>query len=473
MTRFVHVLGRLGLRLSRRRGSESVGTPSVGSRRLFDALPGPDGRERTLFQAVVWSEPALEQPVTRSPRLRGRKRRVLAVGATLPVVALLTSVVAFAYFTSSGAGTGSASVGTLDATTIGTHTAAGNSVSLDWSTVTAPGGGSVSGYYVLRNGLPASPACGTYGSPIPAPTTSCTDTAPTVGSPSTYAYTVVTKWRSWTSTSAPASVLVKGSQAITFTSTAPAAAKVGGATYTVTATGGASGNAVTFTIDAAASAVCSIVGSTVSFTAAGSCVVNANQAGNGNYNAAPQAQQSFTVAKGDQTITFTSTAPASAKVGGVGYTPTATATSGLAVVLTIDASSSSVCSIAGGVVSFTAVGTCLVDANQAGNGNWNPAVQAQQSFTVAKGDQAITFTSTAPAAAKVGGATYTVTATGGASGNAVTFTIDAAASAVCSIVGLDRELHGRGKLCRQREPGRQRQLQRGAAGAAVVHGRKG
>ena len=256
-----------------------------------------------------------------------------------------------------------------------------------------------------------------------------------MGSPSTYAYTVVTKWRSWTSTSAPASVLVKGSQAITFTSTAPAAAKVGGSAYTVTATGGGSGNAVTFTIDAAASAVCSIVGSTVSFTAAGSCVVNANQAGNGNYNAAPQAQQSFTVAKGDQTITFTSTAPASAKVGGVGYTPTATATSGLAVVLTIDASSSSVCSIAGGVVSFTAVGTCLVDANQAGNGNWNPAAQAQQSFTVAKGDQAITFTSTAPAAAKVGGSAYTVTATGGGSGNAVTFTIDAAASAVCSIVG--------------------------------------
>ena len=35
MTGFLHVLGRLGLRLAPRRGSESVGTPSVGSRRLF------------------------------------------------------------------------------------------------------------------------------------------------------------------------------------------------------------------------------------------------------------------------------------------------------------------------------------------------------------------------------------------------------------------------------------------------------
>jgi len=38
-------------------------------------------------------------------------------------------------------------------------------------------------------------------------------------------------------------------------------------------------------------------------------VINANQAGNANYNAAPQVQQSFAVGKGNQTITFTSTAP--------------------------------------------------------------------------------------------------------------------------------------------------------------------
>src|SRR5439155_1743304 len=101
--------------------------------------------------------------------------------------------------------------------------------------------------------------------------------------------------------------------------------------------------------------------------------------------------------------------------------PTATATSGLPVALAIDASSSSVCSISSGTVSFNSVGTCTVDANQAGNANWNAATQAQQSFTVGKGTQTITFTSTAPSAAVVGGATYTVTATGGASGNPVTF----------------------------------------------------
>ncbi|HVT19110.1 MAG TPA: Ig-like domain-containing protein [Thermoanaerobaculia bacterium] len=236
--------------------------------------------------------------------------------------------------------------------------------------------------------------------------------------------------------------VAKGDQTINFTSTAPAGAKVAGPTYNVTATA-SSGLTVAFTIDAAAASVCSISGSTVSFIGTGTCVIDANQAGNANYNAAPQAQQSFAVAKGDQTINFTSTAPAGAKVGGPTYNVTATASSGLAVTLTIDASASSVCSISGSTVSFIGAGTCVIDANQAGNANYNAAPQAQQSFAVAKGDQTINFTSTAPAGAKVAGPTYNVTATA-SSGLAVTFTIDASASSVCSISGSTVSFIGAG-----------------------------
>jgi hypothetical protein len=227
--------------------------------------------------------------------------------------------------------------------------------------------------------------------------------------------------------------VAKGSQTISFTSTAPVGATVGGATYTVTATA-TSGLAVTFTIDASATTVCTISGSTVSFIGAGTCVIDANQAGNDNYNAAPQAQQSFAVGKGSQTISYTSTAPVGATVGGATYTVTATATSGLAVTFTIDASATSVCTISGSTVSFIGAGTCVIDANQAGNANYNAAPQVQQSFAVAKGNQTISFTSTAPANASVGGPTYTVTATA-TSGLAVTFTIDASATSVCTISG--------------------------------------
>jgi len=223
----------------------------------------------------------------------------------------------------------------------------------------------------------------------------------------------------------------KGSQTVSFTSTAPSAT-VGGATYTPTATT-TSGLTVALTIDASSSSVCSISGGVVSFQAVGACKIDANQGGNGNYNVATQVQQTVTVAKGNQTISFTSTAP-SATVGGATYTPTATTTSGLTVALTIDASSSSVCSISGGVVSFQAVGACKIDANQGGNGNYNVATQVQQAVTVSgKANQTISFTSTAPSAT-VGGASYTPTATV-TSGLAVVLTIDASSSGVCSISG--------------------------------------
>jgi outer membrane protein OmpA-like peptidoglycan-associated protein len=223
-------------------------------------------------------------------------------------------------------------------------------------------------------------------------------------------------------------------QAITGFSTPPSSATIGGATYSVSATGGGSGNAVTYTIDVSSSSVCTISAGVVSFIGVGTCTIDANQLGNATYAVATQAQQSFSVGKGSQTITGFSTPPTAATIGGATYSVSATGGgSGNAVTYTIDASSSSVCTISAGVVSFIGTGTCTIDANQAGNASWNAAAQAQQSFTVGKIPQVITGFSAPPTAATIGGATYSVSATGGGSGNAVTYTIDASASAVCTI----------------------------------------
>ena len=81
----------------------------------------------------------------------------------------------------------------------------------------------------------------------------------------------------------------------------PTSAIVGGPTYRVSATGGASGNPVIFSVDTSTTnQACSLGadGSTVSFAHAGTCVIDANQAGNSAYSAAPQAQQSFAVGTG-------------------------------------------------------------------------------------------------------------------------------------------------------------------------------
>jgi hypothetical protein len=80
----------------------------------------------------------------------------------------------------------------------------------------------------------------------------------------------------------------------------------------VAASGGASGNAVTFTIDSPNSSVCSIAGSTVTFT----CTLDANQAGNGEYEAAPQVQQSFAVAQSAPPPAVTKIGPRKGRAGG-------------------------------------------------------------------------------------------------------------------------------------------------------------
>jgi hypothetical protein len=225
----------------------------------------------------------------------------------------------------------------------------------------------------------------------------------------------------------------KGTQVILFTSTAPTDAVVGGAKYTPTALGGNTGNTVTFSIANGSSSVCSLTAGKVSFLTPGDCVINANQAGNTNFNAANTAAQTVTVAKGAQAIAFTSTFTG-AKVGGTTYAPVANGgPSGQAVTFTIDSSASNICSITSGVVSFTAVGNCVINANQAGNSTYNAAPQVQQTIAVTKGTQVVTFTSDPPHNAQVQGLTYVPTATGSASGIDVVFTVPAAAQMYCTI----------------------------------------
>ena len=80
-----------------------------------------------------------------------------------------------------------------------------------------------------------------------------------------------------------------------------------------------------------------------------------------------------------QTILFTSTAPADARAGGDTYTVVATATSGLPVAFS---TTSTACTVTGSRVSFDAVGDCVIAANQAGDADFNPAPQVEQTFGV-------------------------------------------------------------------------------------------
>ena len=177
----------------------------------------------------------------------------------------------------------------------------------------------------------------------------------------------------------------KLTQSISFT--APASGTVG-QSAPLSATGGGSGLPVVFSVDPSSGpGVCTTSGAdgaTVTYAAAGSCVIDANQAGNATYTAAPQVQQTIPVTGIPQSISFT--APAS---GTVGQSATLSATgggSGNDVVFSVDPSSGAgVCTTSGAdgaTVTYAAAGSCVIDANQAGNATYTAAPQVQQTIPV-------------------------------------------------------------------------------------------
>ena len=213
----------------------------------------------------------------------------------------------------------------------------------------------------------------------------------------------------------------KATQTINVTTHAPATA-VFNSGFSVAATGGGSGNAVTFS----SSGACSNTGASFTMTSGtGTCTVKYDQAGDANYNAAPQVTESVTAQKADQTISVTTHAPANAAYNS-SFDVAATAPGGA-----VSFSSSGSCTNAGGHFTITSgTGICTVKYDQAGNGNYNAAPQATESVNAQKANQTILVTLHAPGTA-VYNTGFSVAADGGGSGNPVTFS----SSGACTNTG--------------------------------------
>ncbi len=125
-------------------------------------------------------------------------------------------------------------------------------------------------------------------------------------------------------------------------------------------------------------------GNGVTLTGAGAVTIQADQSGNGNFNAAPPVQRTFNVAKANQTITFGALANKAAS--DPPFNINATASSGLNVSFSVISGNAMV---NGNTVTLTGSGTVTIQANQQGDNNFNPATPVQQSFTVSKGQASI------------------------------------------------------------------------------------
>ena len=153
--------------------------------------------------------------------------------------------------------------------------------------------------------------------------------------------------------------------------------------------GATSSSGLPVAFSSSTTSVCTVSGTTVTLLTTGTCTIQADQAGNASYNAAPPVQQSFSVVSGQgaQTITFAPIADATLAQSPLGVS--ATASSGLPV--SFSSLTTSVCTVSGASISLLTPGTCTIQADQAGNGSFNPAPSVQRSFTVSKSNQTIVF----------------------------------------------------------------------------------
>ncbi|MFZ1062204.1 MAG: LamG-like jellyroll fold domain-containing protein [Acidimicrobiales bacterium] len=154
----------------------------------------------------------------------------------------------------------------------------------------------------------------------------------------------------------------------------------GAGTFSLGTATDSAGTTVTFS--SSTTSVCTVSGTTVTMLTAGTCTITPTAPAGGNYAQTTGTASNITINKVNQTITVTSPYPTRVYFGSIGYTPAATSTSGLAVAITLDGTSTG-CTLSSGTITWTSTtGTCKVDFNQAGNTNYNAATQVQLSIPI-------------------------------------------------------------------------------------------
>ncbi len=168
----------------------------------------------------------------------------------------------------------------------------------------------------------------------------------------------------------------------------------------------------------------------VSCQSPGNCTV----VGNDNFATVREPIYASSVTTQSQAITFS--APASGAVGGSATLSATGGGSNNPVTFSVDSSSGAgVCDVSGtngATVNYTAVGSCVVDANQAGSDGYTAAPQVQQTITVGQGTPTTPAISDLPSVGYLGGGfTATVSTTGDG-----TESVTSSTPSVCTASGL-------------------------------------
>jgi hypothetical protein len=167
----------------------------------------------------------------------------------------------------------------------------------------------------------------------------------------------------------------------------------------------------------------------------GVSTITAAQAGDNYYAAATSVNQTLTISKSNQTITF-STLP-SKNYGANDFSPGATASSGLTV--SYSSSNTSVATIVSNKIHIVGVGSSNITASQSGNTLYNAATSVVKSLVVSKSSQTITFPNITTKT--IGIADFSPGAT---SNSGLTVTYTSSNTAVATIVSNNIHIVGQG-----------------------------
>ena len=200
-----------------------------------------------------------------------------------------------------------------------------------------------------------------------------------------------------------------------------------GSTHRLIAVGGSGSGVLSYVRDGGPCTVDAVTGA-ITMSGTGQCAFHAERAESRNYLSAMSNNHVISIAKGAQSISFTSIVPSTTAKDST-YAPSAIATSGLLPIITVAAGLGSVCTFNGATVTFLASGVCEITATQSGDSNWLSAPTMKQIIEVGKLSQAISFPQPAPQ--ELGNPDFVLEASS-SSGLAISSSVTAGGS-VCSI----------------------------------------
>lgn len=199
-------------------------------------------------------------------------------------------------------------------------------------------------------------------------------------------------------------------------------------TSTLSTTGGDGTGTVSYTVDSGSSAMCSVSGANgetlTALSGAGTCTVNATKAADSQY-ASQTAPVTVDLSKASQASLDVTAADSSIQYLGITSVSASGGSSGGAISYSVNASSSSICSLSGAnndVVTGNSPGSCVIDATMAGNTNYND-VNGSVTITVSQADQAALTISPTAGSTLAYNDSVTVNATGGTTSGAITYVL--------------------------------------------------